>query len=183
MALIRLPCLMGDECGFQTVELEYDKAKLQLDGHMQYAHGAVEEYTPVSPALVRQLRQQLTSLEDTVTAIEAKESRKMATKSVQAIGASLASEVSDVITMSTPPVTCSYCGKSCASASASGPFCPASRKVCSNCKEIGHFRAVCWNKRRRNKETVMEEADNEDGASPDPISLGELSGGCSGHSA
>ena len=39
MALIRLPCLMGDECGFQTVELEYDKAKLQLDGHMQYAHG------------------------------------------------------------------------------------------------------------------------------------------------
>ena len=34
-------------------KLEYDQAKLQLDGHMQYAHGAaaVEEHIQTSPAL------------------------------------------------------------------------------------------------------------------------------------
>ena len=66
MAPIRLPCLMGSKCEFQTVELEYDLAKPQLDGHMQYAHGAAEEYTRAGPDLIRQLRQQLTSLDDTV---------------------------------------------------------------------------------------------------------------------
>ena len=39
MAPIRLPCLVGGECNFQTVQLEYDQAKPLLDGHMQYAHG------------------------------------------------------------------------------------------------------------------------------------------------
>ena len=87
MALIRLPCLMGDECKFQTVELEYDQAKLQLDGHMQYAHGAVEKYTPVGPDLVRQLRQQLKSLDETVKAIEATESKELASRTVRVIGA------------------------------------------------------------------------------------------------
>ena len=66
MAPIRLPCLMGSKCEFQTVELEYDLAKPQLDGHMQYAHGAAEEFTRAGPDLIRQLRQQLTSLDDTV---------------------------------------------------------------------------------------------------------------------
>ena len=61
MAPIRLPCLMGSKCEFQTVELEYDLAKPQMDGHMQYAHGAAEEYTRAGPGLIRQLRQQLTS--------------------------------------------------------------------------------------------------------------------------
>ena len=158
MAPIRLPCLMGSECEFQTVELEYDLAKPQLDGHMHYAHGAAEEYTRAGPDLIRQLRRQLTDLDDTVTAIEVKERRKLATKSVQVIRASPAPEVVDVTTMATP-VTCSYCGKSCASASALRPsrekHCPAFSKVCSNCKEFGHFRAVCRNKRRRSKVTVM----------------------------
>ena len=45
MAPIRLPCLVGGECTFQTVQLEYEQAKAQQDGHMQYAHGAVEENT------------------------------------------------------------------------------------------------------------------------------------------
>ena len=179
MAPIRLPCLLGSKCEFQTLELEYERAKTQLDGHMQYAHGAAEEHYRAGPDLIRQLRQQLTDLDDTVTAIEAKESRKLATKSVQVIGASPASEVADVTTMATT-VTCSYCDKSCASASALRPsrekHCPAFSKVCSNCKEFGHFRAVCRNKRRRNKVTVMEEADNGDGARPDPISLGEAAG-------
>ena len=40
MAPIRLPCLVGDACEFQTVLLEYEQAKAQQDGHMQYAHGA-----------------------------------------------------------------------------------------------------------------------------------------------
>ena len=39
MAPIRLPCLVGGECNFQTVQLEYEQAKPLLDGHMQYAHG------------------------------------------------------------------------------------------------------------------------------------------------
>ena len=38
MAPIKLPCLMGGDCTFQTVQLEYDQAKAQQDGHMQYAH-------------------------------------------------------------------------------------------------------------------------------------------------
>ena len=42
MAPIRLPCLMGSKCEFQTVELEYERARHQLDGHMQYAHGAAQ---------------------------------------------------------------------------------------------------------------------------------------------
>ena len=40
MAPIRLPCLVGGDCNFQTVQLEYEQAKAQQDGHMQYAHGA-----------------------------------------------------------------------------------------------------------------------------------------------
>ena len=38
MAPIKLPCLMGGDCTFQTVQLEYEQAKVQQDGHMQYAH-------------------------------------------------------------------------------------------------------------------------------------------------
>ena len=53
MTPIRLPCLLGGECKFLTVELDYEKAKHQLDGHMQYAHGAAaaEEHIQTSPAL------------------------------------------------------------------------------------------------------------------------------------
>ena len=41
MAPIKLPCLVGGDCNFETVvELEYDLATAQQDGHMQYAHGA-----------------------------------------------------------------------------------------------------------------------------------------------
>ena len=40
MAPIKLPCLVGGDCDFQTVQLEYEQAKPLLDGHMQYAHGA-----------------------------------------------------------------------------------------------------------------------------------------------
>ena len=37
MAPIRLPCLVGGDCNFQTVQLEFEQAKPLLDGHMQYA--------------------------------------------------------------------------------------------------------------------------------------------------
>ena len=40
MAPIKLPCLVGGDCNFETVELEYEQAKAQQDAHMQYAHGA-----------------------------------------------------------------------------------------------------------------------------------------------
>ena len=40
MAPIGLPCLVGGDCNFQTVQLEFEQAKAQLDGHMQYAHSA-----------------------------------------------------------------------------------------------------------------------------------------------
>ena len=40
MAPIKLPCLVcGDGWNFETVQLEYEQAKAQQDGHMQYAHG------------------------------------------------------------------------------------------------------------------------------------------------
>ena len=83
MAPIRLPCLMGSKCEFQTVELEYEQAKPQLDGHMQYAHGAAEKHYRAGPDLIGQLRQQLTSLDNTVKAIEAKESGEMARETVR----------------------------------------------------------------------------------------------------
>ena len=38
MSPVRLPCQVGGDCTFQTVELEYDQAKEQVDGHMKYAH-------------------------------------------------------------------------------------------------------------------------------------------------
>ena len=40
-APIRLPYLEDSECNFQMVQLEYEQARAQQDGHMQYAHGAV----------------------------------------------------------------------------------------------------------------------------------------------
>ena len=58
MAPIRLPCLLGSQCEFQTVELEYEQAaKPQLDGHMKNAHGAAEEHYRTGADLIRQLRQ------------------------------------------------------------------------------------------------------------------------------
>ena len=118
MTPIRLSCLLGGKCKFLTVELEYKKAKHQLDGHMQYAHGAAatEEHIQTSPTLIRQLRQQLKSLDDTVTAIEAKESKDLARKAVRVIGALPASEAADITTTDTP-VTCGKSPGSSASAS------------------------------------------------------------------
>ena len=38
MAPVHLPCAMGTECSFTTMELEYEKANKQLVTHMQFAH-------------------------------------------------------------------------------------------------------------------------------------------------
>ena len=119
---------------------------------------------------------QLKSLDDTVTAIEAKESKDLARKAVQLIGALPASE--DITTMATP-VTCGKSSGSTASAliPSREKHYPTSSKVCSNCKEIGHVWAVCRNKRRRTKVTkVTEEDEDEESARPDSISLGEAAG-------
>ena len=331
MAPIRLPCLVGGECGFETVQLEYEQAKAQQDGHMQYAHGAAagagggkkpekfprpeikmdssaedwaefgveweqykEEYTLAGSALIRQLyaccsdelkqslsrstggrqfaqteanllrlikqlavryqnpavhvqeflglsqqqdegvRHYLTrlrgsasrcnfvencsapdcdsevsyadsiirfkliaglsdaeikedilsaedkNLEETVKAIEANESGKLARKTVGASGPPSASKAAAVNTGATPR-TCDYCGKSCgSSASASRSSreknCPAWGKTCSNCKQKGHFAAVCRHQRRRKEVTVIEQEDSEDSVRLNSITLGEVAG-------
>ncbi len=150
MAPIRLPCLMGSKCEFQTVELEYDLAKPQLDGHMQYAHGAAEKCT--RPDLIRQLRQQLTSLDNTVKAIEAKESEKMARETVRLCEDSPAPEAT---TTSATPRT-------------------SSALISSREKQYPVWNKVCRKQRRRNKAIV--DASNEDGTRLDSISLGEMAG-------
>ena len=43
MAPVRLPCLIGGDCAFLTVPLEYEQAKEQLDGHMQWVHPRLVE--------------------------------------------------------------------------------------------------------------------------------------------
>ena len=331
MAPIKLPCLVGGECNFQTVQLEYDQAKPLLDGHMQYAHGATagvggkkpekfprpeikmdssaedwaefeveweqykEEYTLAGNALIRQLyaccsdelkqslsrstggrqfvqteknllklvkqlavryqnpavhvqeflglsqqqdegvRHYLTrlrgsasrcnfvenctapgcdsevsyadsiirfkliaglsdteikedilstedkTLDETVKAIEAKESGKLARKTVGVTGASSSSSKAAAVTTGATPRTCDYCGRSCgssasASRSSREKHCPAWGKTCSNCKQKGHFAAVCRNQRRRREVTVVEDADPEDTVRLNSISLGEVAG-------
>ena len=57
MALVELPCLIGGDCAFKTIPLEYDQAKEQLDGHMRYVHQARPENLPrpkVGPKLNKQ---------------------------------------------------------------------------------------------------------------------------------
>lgn len=44
MAPITLPCLVGGDCTFQTVTLEYEQAKAQHDGHMKYARTPTAGY-------------------------------------------------------------------------------------------------------------------------------------------
>merc|ERR1712074_135389 len=80
-----------------------------------------------------------------------------------------------------PPRTCDYCGRSCgSSASASRSSreknCPAWGKTCSNCKQKGHFSAVCRNQRRRREVTVIEQEGSEDSARLNSITLGEVAG-------
>ena len=91
------------------MSLEYEQAKPLLDGHMQYADGAMEEHSWAGPDLIWQLRKQLRSLDDTVTAIEAKESKELARKTVQVIGA-LAASVDAAVTNVATHTTCGYCG-------------------------------------------------------------------------
>ena len=97
------------------------------------------------------------TLDETVKAIEAKESGKLARKTVGVTGASSASKAAAVTTGATPR-TCDYCGRSCgSSASASRSsrerHCPAWGKACSKCKQKGHFAAVCRNQRVRREVT------------------------------
>ena len=41
MTTLKLPCLKGGECKFETLDLNYTQAKEQQDGHMRYAHPVV----------------------------------------------------------------------------------------------------------------------------------------------
>ena len=38
MVRVKLPCVAGGGCDFQTVELEYEQSKELLDAHLRHAH-------------------------------------------------------------------------------------------------------------------------------------------------
>ena len=46
---VKLPCVIGGECDFETISLPYEQAKEQLDGHMQYAHGQAQTVSTNKP--------------------------------------------------------------------------------------------------------------------------------------
>ena len=49
MPNVKLPCLIGGDCVFETIPLTYEQAKEQLDGHMQYAHGQAQTVSTNKP--------------------------------------------------------------------------------------------------------------------------------------
>ena len=82
------------------------------------------------------------SLEETVKFIEAKESGKIARKS---IGASAVQPAGKVAAAATPETDskCSYCGRIGHGAADREQKCPAWNKTCGACQKRGHFRQVC----------------------------------------
>ena len=46
---VKLPCLMGGGCDFQTISLPYQQANEQLEGHMRYAHGQAQAVSTNGP--------------------------------------------------------------------------------------------------------------------------------------
>jgi len=84
------------------------------------------------------------SLDETLKAIEAKENGKL-------VGVSEASKAA-AVTTGAQPRNCDYCGRTCGSSasvsrSSREKNCTAWGKVCSNCKQKGHFSAVCQKER------------------------------------
>ena len=118
------------------------------------------------------------SLDDTVKAIEAKESGKLAKKTVgvTATGTSKAAAVTSGAPPTSSARACDYCGRSCgssasASRSSREKHCPAWGKACSKCKQKNHFAAVCRNQRVRREVTVTEDDNSEDIVRLNAISL------------
>ena len=92
------------------------------------------------------------TLDETVKAIEAKESGKLARKTVGVTGASSASKAAAVTTGATPR-TCDYCGRSCGSSALASRS--SRERHCSKCNQKGHFAAGCWNQWVRREVTVQ----------------------------
>ena len=137
------------------------------------------------------------TLEETVKAIEAKESGKLARRTV---GVSASSKVSEQSTGTKPRIVqlpdpmlgiynnpivfsskCKYCGLKghMQSRESREKYCPAWDKTCLACDKKGHFRAVCKMKKKQvdNKE-IIENDDNQLGAGQDAriygLEIGEI---------
>ena len=235
MAPIGLPCLVGGDCKFQTVQLEFEQAKAQLDGHMQYAHSTArtgggkkperfpspeikmdssaedwsefevkwKQYKETGSALVKQLyaccsgklKQSISrstggrqfiqteanllklmkqlAVRSQNPAVHAEDKNLDETRKSVGVSGGSSSKAAAVTR------TCDYCGRSCESSASRfsrEKHCPAWGKVCSNCKQKGHFYSICRNQRRRRKVTVIEEATGEDSARLNSMTLGEVAG-------
>ena len=89
------------------------------------------------------------NLEETVKAIEAKESGKAARKVIGVQG--VPSVSSSAVTETPPPHSnCSFCGRAQHSQDRE-KSCPAWGKKCGKCGKLGHFQAVCRSKNGQNK--------------------------------
>ena len=101
------------------------------------------------------------NLEDTVKEIEAKESGKLARKTVGARAAAKVQAASE--TNETKVVNTGSCGKSCGNCGRFGHTsepsdreknCPAFNKSCNKCGKTGHFKDMCRSGRRTGKRTL-----------------------------
>ena len=118
------------------------------------------------------------TLDETVKAIEAKESGKVARK---AIGNPMTPSKAAAIAEATPRQTlvCGYCGRSGHTSDISDRerSCPAWNKTCSKCDKRGHFAAVCKSKKKKTGQAGIVEGDvGEQRARLNSITLGEMAG-------
>ena len=95
------------------------------------------------------------SLDETVKAIEAKESGKLARKTVGVVHDS----APRVRIIEQGQQTCGHCNRTGHSSSQADreKFCPAYNKNCGNCDKKGHFRVVCKSKSRQLKKKSVRE--------------------------
>ena len=118
------------------------------------------------------------TLDETVKAIEAKESGKVARKAVGiSVGPSKAATVAEATHRQT--LRCGYCGRSGHTSDISDRerSCPAWSKTCSKCSKRGHFAAVCKFRKKKAKEAEMVEGDaDEQGVRLNSVTLGEVAG-------
>ena len=94
------------------------------------------------------------TLDDTVKAIEAKESGKIARNTV---GASNNHPVATVKPVVHPVKRCGHCNRTGhTSQERTWQNCPAFEKECSNCQKKGHFKVVCKAKNRSRSKSTSE---------------------------
>ena len=96
------------------------------------------------------------SLDETVKAIEAKESGKLVRKTVGVVHDSASNKVR-FIEQDQP--TCGHCNRTCHSSSQADreKFCPAYNKNCSICDKKGHFRVACRSKSKQPRKKAVNQ--------------------------